>query len=181
MDYIFSKSCKCSGLLGTPAHPNSQMYSLCAKVFGPPPSLTARMVLQAPLAAHNTLLNTHGTGADPAAVALDAVGVVLGLLPARLAPLALPAQQSRHRGDGLDKDIALALARDVTLLDAVECALVHDDDTGAADDLEVERLDKLAGLEHGFARFEDDVLGLHGRNLAVDAQPTERHAAFPTD
>ena len=136
-------------------------------------------MLEPALRADRALLHAHGAGTDPPPVALDTVAIVHHILPTRLTLSALAALKARHCGDGLRKDPAApSSVWDLTLLHAVQCALVHDDDPGAAHNLEVQWTGELAGLQHGLARFEYNVLGFHGRHLAVDPEPAQRHAAF---
>ncbi len=148
--------------IGTPS-------SFTGKILRRSLIITAIVMLQPPLPANAAFLDTHGTGADPASVALDTVALVDDVLATDLALLALLAQQARHCGDRLGKDIASALTGDLALLNAVEGALVHDDDARATHDLEVDGADKFACFEHGLARFQHNVFGLHGRHLAVDS------------
>ena len=99
--------------------------------------ITAVVVLESSLSTHCTRLNAHGTGSDPPSVALDTVTVFECLLTAQLAFLAFLAQQTCHGRNGLDEHVTSALTRHLLLLNTVECAFIHDNDTSAAYDLNV--------------------------------------------
>ena len=137
----------------------------------------ARVVADPPMTAVGTVFRATETETHEDAIRVD---LVLRRRAADLTQLAVLAQQTAHRGNGCSEHNARSFVGSSTrdLVNAVQRLLVHDDDRGPRHNLHRHRTHAAPRLDHHLARLEHDVLVLQRRHLAVETQPTQRHAAF---
>jgi hypothetical protein len=121
------------------------------KVLGRSFAFTTVVMLELTLRAHAALFGAHGAHPNPPTVESNSVALVLHILTARVALFAFGAQEPSHSWDWLSEDPATSSSCDFTLVDAVQCALVHYDDSSAAHNLKIHRADKFPCLEHTLA------------------------------
>lgn len=88
--------------------------------------------------------------------------------------------KTSHGRDGSGENPLLSFALNIAFLDAIHGLLIHDNNVGAAYELNVHGVGESPGFEHGFPRLEDHVLVFHGRHPSIKAKSTERHASLST-